>query len=127
MNLLEEIAAHLEFCGFGTVATEEADGNITWGRMPDKPDDCITIYSNNTASAGDVDGARIQIMNRARNTKVAYETSVAIAQELDDFNGFLAGDGSMVRIEIVNSATGLGPDVLKRELYSTNLRVYYCN
>ena len=28
MNLLEEIAAHLEWCGLGTLATSEEDGDI---------------------------------------------------------------------------------------------------
>lgn len=127
MNLLEELAAHLEYCGFGTAASAEADGDIHWGRMPDSPDDCICVFSTDSGVGGMDSTARIQIMNRAKSTKIAYETSYAIAQELEDFNGFLHGDGRLVDIEIINAATGLGPDTKKREVYVTNIAVKYCN
>lgn len=127
MNLMEELAAHLEYCGFGTAASAETDGNIHWGRMPDSPDDCICIFSTDSGVGGVDSTARFQIMNRARSTRTAYETSCAIAQELDDFNGFLRGDGRLVDIEIINAATGLGPDGKKREVYVTNIAVKYCN
>lgn len=127
MNLLEELARHLEFCGFGTVADENTDGDIHWGRMPDSPDDCICVYSTDSGVGGADSTARIQIMNRASETKTAYEMSYNIAQELDDFNGFLNGDGRDVIIEVINSATGLGPDSKKREIYVTNITVRYCN
>lgn len=126
MNLIEEIAHHLAFCGFGEVATAEADGNIHWARMPDHPDSCICVFSTDTGKAGSEVGARIQILNRSKATREAYETSVAIANELDDFTGFLNGNGRLVRTEIENSACGIGTDTKKRELYSTNIRVYYC-
>lgn len=127
MNLLEELAAHLEYCGFGTAASAEADGDIHWGRMPDSPDDCICVFSTDSGVGGMDSTARLQIINRARSTKTAYETSYAIAQELEDFNGFLHGDGRLVDIEIINAATGLGPDTKKREVYVTNIAVKYCN
>lgn len=127
MNLLEELAAHLEYCGFGTAASAEADGDIHWGRMPDSPDDCVCVFSTDSGVGGMDSTARIQIMNRAKSTKTAYETSYAIAQELEDFNGFLHGDGRLVDIEVVNAATGLGPDTKKREVYVTNIAVKYCN
>ena len=127
MNLLEELARHLEFCGFGTFADENTDGDIHWGRMPDSPDDCICVNSTDSG-VGDADSpARIQIMNRARETKTAYELSYKIAQELDGFKGFLNGDGRDVRIKVINSATGMGPDGKKREIYVTNIVVKYCN
>ena len=126
MNLLEQIAAHLELCGFGTVATARQDGNIHWGRMPDQPDDCICVYSTDSAYPGAENGARIQIMNRAKQPRKAYEVAYQIACELDGFNGFLGGDGSMANIEIMSSAVGVGADTKKRELYSTNIRVRYC-
>ncbi len=127
MNLMEELAAHLEYCGFGTAASAEQDGNIHWGRMPDSPDDCICVFSTDSGVGGVDSTARFQIMNRARSTRTAYETSFAIAQELDDFSGFLHGDGRSVNIEVVNAATGLGPDSVKREVYVTNIAVKYCN
>lgn len=127
MNLLEELARHLEFCGFGTVADENTDGDIHWARMPDSPDDCICVYSTDSGVGGADSPARIQIMNRARETKTAYELSYKIAQELDRFKGFLNGDGRDVNIEVINSAAGLGPDGKKREIYVTNIVVKYCN
>ncbi len=127
MNLLEELARHLEFCGFGIVADEDTDGTIFWGRMPDSPDDCVCVFSTDSGVGGTDSRARFQIMNRAQETKSAYELSYSIAQELDDFNGFLGGDGRQVIIEITNAATGLGPDTKKREIYVTNIAVKYCN
>ncbi len=121
------MARHLEFCGFGVVADEETDGDIFWGRMPDTPDDCICVYSADSGVGGVDSTARIQIMNRGCETKAAYELSCSIAQELDDFSGFLNGDGRDVTIEITNAATGLGPDTKKREVYVTNIAVRYCN
>lgn len=127
MNLLEELARHLEFCGFGTAADAETDGNIHWARMPDSPDDCICVFSTDSGVGGVDSTARFQIMNRAKSTRAAYETSYEIAQMLDDFNGFLCGDGRLVDIEIINAASGLGPDTKKREVYVTNIAVKYCN
>ena len=126
MNLLEQVAYHLEYCGFGTVATAERDGNIHWARMPDQPDDCICVFSYDTATPGARQGARIQVINRAKSPRVAYETSASIARELEDFSGFLAGDGAMATITVENAATGIGADIKKRELYSSNFRIHYC-
>lgn len=126
MNLIEQIAYHLEYLGFGTVATADQDGDIYWGRMPDPPDDCICVYSTDSAVPGAPNGARIQIVNRAKSPRKAYETSANIAAALDEFNGYLAGGGDMALITVENSAAGLGGDTKKRELYSTNIRVYYC-
>lgn len=126
MNLLEDIAAHLEACGFGTVASAEAEGDIHWARMPDSPDDCICVFSTDSGVGGADSRARIQIMNRAKNTRKAYETSCAIAEELDDYSGFLHGDGREVTIEVINSGYGLGPDTKKRDVYVTNIAVRYC-
>ena len=127
MNLLEELARHLEFCGFGIFADETTDGDICWARMPDAPDDCICVFSTDSGVGGPDSTARFQIMNRGHETKAAYELSYNIAQELDDFHGFLCGDGRQVIIEIVNAATGLGPDSKKREIYVTNIAVRYCD
>ena len=127
MYLIEELAEHLEWCGFGTLATAEADGDIYWGRMPDAPDDCITVFSTDSGTGGPNSTARAQIMVRAKSPKMAYETSYAIAQELEDFNGFLHGDGPHAVIEVLNAATGLGGDTKKREIYVTNIAIRYCN
>lgn len=127
MNLLEEFARHLEFLGFGTVADETTDGNIHWARMPDQPNDCICVFSTDSGVGGPDSTARLQIMNRAQSSRTAYETSYAIAKEIDDFSGFLCGDGRSVQIDVINSANGLGPDTKKREIYVTNITVKYCD
>lgn len=125
-NLLSQLASHLEFCGLGVVPTIDSDGDIFWGKMPDTPDDAVCLYSADTGLPGNDRGARIQIVNRAKTTKRAYERAVEIANELDEFNGFLHGDGPLVRITIENVAAGLGADKTMREMYSSNIRVYYC-
>lgn len=127
MNLLEQIAKHLEFCGFGNTPDDVSPGNIHWGKMPDQPDNCICVFSNDTSFGGSESGARVQIYVRAKTTREAYETSQAITEELVDFDGYLGGDGAHARIDVINSATGLGADSKQRELYSSNYRVYYCN
>ena len=127
MNLLEQIAEHLDFCGIGTMNTNETPGDIYWGLMPDTPDKCVCIFSTDSAYGGSEDGARIQVITRAKSTREAYELSQAIVDELADFDGFLAGDGAHAQIRVMNASTGLGSDGRKRELYSSNFRVYYCN
>lgn len=123
---MEEIALHLEFCGFGTFADEYTDGSIFWGRMPDDPDDCVCVFSTDSGVGGPDSVARFQIMNRAKTPRRAYELSYEIGQKLDDFDGYLNGDGRHAEIEVINAATGLGADTKKRELYVTNIQVKYC-
>lgn len=126
MLLIKEIAEHLEFLGFGTLPTDAASGSIFWGTMPDSPDDCIAVYSSDSAYAGAENGARVQIMTRGRTVSSAYAFSQAIVEALVDFDGFLGGDGAHVRIDVENASAGLGTDSKKRELFSSNFRVYYC-
>lgn len=126
MNLLEQIAMQLQIGGFGILATNEQDGNICWGRMPDQPDDCICVYSSDSAYHGAENGARIQIINRSISTRTAYETACNIGNELDGFSGFLGGNGAYASIDVESAAVGLGADTKKREMYSTNIRVRYC-
>lgn len=126
MLLIEQIADHLEFLGFGTLPTNAASGSIFWGTMPDEPDECIAVYSSDSAYAGSEQGARVQIMVRGKTVKSAYSLSQAIVEALVDFDGFLGGDGAHVRIDVENASTGLGTDSKKRELFSSNFRVFYC-
>ncbi|MBR6029220.1 MAG: hypothetical protein IKP40_09010 [Clostridia bacterium] len=126
MNLLEEIAAHLEWCGFGTAADAQTDGDIHWARMPDSPDDCVCVFSTDTGVGGADSVARIQIMCRARSPRAAYERACAIAGALDRFDGYLHGDGRLAHIRVMNAGTGLGEDTKKRELYVDNISVRYC-
>ena len=101
MNLLKEMARHLEFAGFG-----ERDRDIFWGRMPDSPDACVAVFSPDSARPGAENGARVQIVNRAESPGAAYETACRIARAMDGFYGFLAGDGAMARITAESTAAG---------------------
>ena len=127
MNLLEQIAKHLEFCGFGNVPSDTVQGNIHWGNMPDQPDRCICVFSSDSGYGGSEGGARIQVYVRAKTTREAYELSQAITEELAEFEGFLGGDGAHACFDVINSAAGLGADTKKRELYSSNYLVHYCD
>lgn len=127
MNLIRDFARHIEFLGFGTLNTDDASGDIFWGWMPDTPDDCICIYSSDSAYAGAEQGARVQMMVRGRYPGDVYERSQAIVEALAEFEGYLAGDGARVYVEVLNASAGLGADTKKRELYSSNFRVYYCD
>lgn len=126
-NLLEQFARHIEFLGHGTVADEEHEGDIFYGRMPDSPDHAICVFSTDSGIGGTDKPARIQVFVRDRYTKIAYELSQAIADDLHEFDGFLAGDGAHVSIEAINSSNGIGEDDKNRELYSSNFYVYYCD
>lgn len=125
--MLEELCRHLEFCGLGSMPDETQSGNIHWGHMPDSPDECICVLSTDSGLPGSDSGARIQVMTRAVTTRAAYELSQRVAEELDGFSGFLAGDGARASIEAINTSTGLGADTKRRELYSSNFLVRYCD
>lgn len=127
VNIIEQIARHIEFVGLGEMPSAETTGNIYWGQMPDSPDDCIGVMSTDSSLPGHEGGARIQIIVRAKTTKQAYELSQEIAEELDEFDGFLGGDGPHAMIEAINTSTGLGADTKRRELYTSNFLVKYCN
>lgn len=127
INILEWIARHLEFAGMGEMPSADREGNIHWGHMPDSPDDCICVLSTDSSLPGEENGARIQIIVRAKTTRRAYELSQEVAEELDDFDGFLSGDGPHAMIETLNASAGLGADTKRRELYSSNFLVRYCD
>ena len=126
-NLIEQIAKHIEFIGHGTIADADNDGNIFWGKMPDTPDTAICVFSTDSQYGGSETGARIQVMVRAKTSRIAYELSNAIADDLIEFDGFLAGDGAHVFITAQNVSEGLGADAMQRELYVSNYHVKYCN
>jgi hypothetical protein len=126
VGILSQIAAHMEWVGLGFVSTDTVVGNIFVGVMPGMPDTCITVYATDAAYPGAEDGARIQIVVRGPNTSVAFPIAQNIVEELVDYNGFLSGDGYRATIELINGAAGIGADERARELYSINLRVYYC-
>lgn len=127
MNLLEQIARHIEMLGHGTVADETTSGNIFYGRMPDFPDECICVFSHDSGVGGTDHPARIQVFVRGLQPKRTYEWSQAIANDLDQFQGYLAGDGASVSINTINASVGLGEDGKKRQHYSSNFEVYYCD
>lgn len=127
MNLIEQVARHLEFLGFGTCADSETDGDIFWGLMPDQPDTCICVFSTDSGYAGSPDGARVQIVTRARTARAAYEASQSVAEALAEYSGFLAGDGANASISVLSASAGIGADEKKREMYSSNYRIFYCD
>ena len=129
MNLIEQLAFHLEFLGLGLCATEERDGDVYWGHMPDSPDNAVCVFSTDSGVPGGAAGARVQVYARGAvgDVRTPYERSVAITEALDGYMGFLSGDGTGVRIETVNSAQGVGTDTRGRHLFSSNYRVFYCD
>ena len=127
MNLIEQFARHIEFCGLGQVSDKETDGNIFWGLMPDQPDNAIGVFSTDRGSGGSEKGASVQVIVRATTTKAAYEISQNIVEELAEFDGYLAGDGARARIDVINASAGLGVDDKRRDMYSSNFLVHYCN
>lgn len=129
MNLIEEVARHLEFAGIGYMATAEEDGDIFFGHMPDEPDEAVCVFSSDSARPGDEDGARIQVMTRGvvGDARTPYERALKVTEALDGFTGFLAGDGPMADVEVVMSARGVGRDTSGRELYASTYAVTYCD
>lgn len=126
INLIEQLAQHIEFLGLGKMIDDDGVGDVSWGFMPDLPDECVTVFSTDSGVPGGRSGARIQIIVRGRSTRAAYERSQEIADALDDFEGYLNGDGLHATIEVVNASAGLGTDTKRRELYSSNFIVHYC-
>lgn len=122
MNIVREMVLHLEYLGHG-----EKDRNLFWGTMPTTPDTAVCVYSSDSGYAGSPDGARLQIITRAKSDKTAYELSQAIAEDLAEFDGYLYGDGAQASIDITNASIGLGNDDNKRPMYSTNIVVRYCD
>lgn len=122
MNIASQLAKHLEFEGFGIL-----DKTLFWGWMPDAPDTAVCVYSSDSGIPGTERYARLQIITRAAAPKAAFELSQDIAEALDEYNGYLAGDGCKAIINIINASTGLGDDALRRSLYSTNITVLYCD
>lgn len=127
MYLIEDFARHLEFLGFGTYADGTNAGNIFFGEMPDHPHDCIAVLSNDSGFGGSDSAARVQVVVRSTTTKESYELSQDIAEQLVDFDGFLAGDGAHVFVAPINTSIGLGADNKGRKLYASNFLVHYCN
>lgn len=129
MNFIEQIADHLEFVGIGTCATDESEGNIHWGNLPDSPDECACVFSTDTSYPGSDKGARIQITTRGKvgDWRTPYELACRITDELAEFSGFLSGDGPQARFDVVDSAHGMGLDDSGRHVYTSNYIVFYCN
>lgn len=122
MNIAKLLARHLEFEGFGAL-----DKSLFWGWLPDTPDTAACVYSHDSGIPGSDHCARLQIITRSQSVKDGYDLSQAIAESLDGYTGYLAGDGAHASITVVNATTGLGDDHMHRSLYSTNVTVYYCD
>ena len=129
MNILESVCDHLDFLGLGIMNTDEAEGNLFWGILPDSPDRALAVMSTDSAYGGSAAGARIQIFTRGPvgEIRVPYEWAVDVCHALEGFHGFLHGDGPYVRIEPVSIAQGAGADTSGRYLYVSNYRIFYCD
>ena len=125
MNLLEECVRHLEYLGFGTAADEERDGNLFYGRLPEKDGVTVSVMASDAGVPGS--GARLEFVVRAENDRDAFEVCDGIARALDGFEGFLMGWGRRVSMRLINGAHGLGADERRRALYACNVRVFYCS
>lgn len=124
MTLLEEIARHLAFLGFGEVADRERDGNIFLGRLPERDGLTLAVLAADAGVAGQA--ARIQIVVRSEKELEAFAVCQGMAEALADFEGYLMGYGRRVSVRVQNGAHGLGTDDRRRALYACNLTVRYC-
>lgn len=121
MNLLKQVAEHLAFCGLGTI-----DADIFWGRLPDRPDACAAVISQDSALPGETGEGRLRILNRAETPEAAYAAACRIAGTLAEFDGFLAGDGAWARLRVITAAGDQGEDGKKRPVYATEIGVRCC-
>ena len=126
MNLLEQVARHIAYLGFGRVPSAEEEGEIFYGTLPDSPDFAICVYATDASYPGSKTGARLQILVRGRTDREAYRTCQDLAFALADYDGFLAGGLSRAVIDLMNGARGLGSDEKKRKLYACNIRLRFC-
>ena len=124
MTLLEEIARHLAFLGFGEVADREMDGNIFLGRLPERDGLTLAVLAADAGVAGR--SARIQLIARSEKELEAFTVCQGMAEALADFEGYLMGYGRRVSVRVQNGAHGLGADDRRRSLYACNLTVRYC-
>lgn len=122
MNIAWLMARHLEFLGFGTL-----DKDLFWGWTPDKPNTAVCIYCHDAGAPGGDRPARLQIITRAPSPAASFDLSERIAESLDEYSGYLAGDGCNANVYVVNSSVGIGDDNLHRSVYSTNITVSYCD
>jgi len=129
MNILEELCSHLDFLNLGFMNTDEEEGNLFWGILPEMPDRALSVMSTDSAYGGSAEGARLQIFTRGMpgDVRTPYEWALDVCRQLENFHGFLHGDGPYVRIEAVSVAQGCGTDTRGRHLYVSNYRVFYCD
>ena len=124
MNILEECTAHLAALGFGTVSSREEDGNIFYGRLPERDGLTVCVMAADAGAPGR--DARLEIVVRAASDREAFEVCDRIARAMDGFEGYLMGWGSRASVRLLNGAHGLGADARQRALYACNLTVRFC-
>lgn len=129
MHLIEQMAFQFEIEGFGTVATDTAAGNIFTGIMPQEPDISIALFVSNSRPPGDDQGSLVQVIVRGEALKplTALTPAQEIADTMEEWDGFLNGDGFHAKITVENGPSDIGVDSNQRPQYSINLRVYYCD
>ena len=124
--ILEEDTRHLASLGLGRIPDEIAEGDLYYARRPETPDEAGGILPTDASMPGSGQGARLQLIVRARTVRDATLRMQGMLDALDGFEGFLSGSGSYARIRVDNGVHGLGTDDRRRVLYSANLRVWYC-
>ena len=126
MSILEMLARHAEFMGYGTVADRQWPGDVFAGTMPDAPDNCIAFLPVDLRYGGSGQWARVQVLVRNVREKACLETAQHLAADLDGYEDFLAMHLSRVSIRLLSGPGSLGMDSRRRVLMSLNLLVRYC-
>ncbi len=127
-TVLEAIGSYLATNNEGTLGT-----NMFYGRMPDAPDVCITIYEyegqppmeNFGASAFSIDMPRIQIVTRAsrEDYPTARDKAVAIRALLAAMTEVTVGSTRILRVQSLGSVVPLGYDTNDRPKFAVNFQV----
>lgn len=124
MNLLEEMAWHLAFLGFGEVATRERDGNIFFGRLPEHEGLTVAVLAGDGGGPGRP--AQLEIAVRAASDRAAFEACQGVAEACGEFDGYLMGDGRRASLRLKSGAHGLGADERRRPVYACALEARVC-
>lgn len=121
MNLLEEVARHLEFEGLGRTG-EKCD--LFYGVMPPEPDICLSVLALDLGAPGRE--GRIQILLRDLNPRALMERSEELVRRLDGFEGYLGGCLSLASLSLLSGPRGMGSDERRRCLCAVHFRILRC-
>jgi hypothetical protein len=127
-TVLESLGSYLQTNSQGTLGT-----NMFYGRMPDNPDVCITLYEyegqppmqNFGASAFSLEMPRVQVVTRAsrEDYPTARDKAVAIRALLAAMTEVTVGDKRILRVQSLGSVVPLGYDTNDRPKFAVNFQV----